>query len=76
MPMVPLYAARVEDLGPDDWLKVECACGHLERLSAAMLATAGVPSYTKILDLKSRLKCRECRWKGRADLTIEWAGRG
>jgi hypothetical protein len=27
--MVPLYAARIEDLGPGDLVKVECAaCGH------------------------------------------------
>jgi hypothetical protein len=27
--MVPLYAARIEDLGPGDFVKVECAaCGH------------------------------------------------
>ena len=27
--MVPLYAARIEDLGPGDCVKVEClSCGH------------------------------------------------
>jgi len=27
--MVPLYAARIEDLGPGDFVRVECiACGH------------------------------------------------
>lgn len=26
--MVPLYAARVSDLGPGDFLRVECVCGH------------------------------------------------
>jgi hypothetical protein len=71
--MVPLYAARVEDLGPDDAVQVECACGHLEHLTASMFGTAGVPPYTMILDLKRRLKCRECRWKGRANLSIKWA---
>jgi hypothetical protein len=29
--MRPLYDARIEDLGPGDFLKVECAaCGHYE----------------------------------------------
>ena len=29
--MRPLYDARIEDLGPDDFLRVECvACGHDE----------------------------------------------
>jgi hypothetical protein len=70
--MRPLYDARVEDLGPDDRVLVECACGHLEHLTASMLTTAGVPPYTAVLDLRRRLKCRECRWKGRADVSIKW----
>lgn len=69
----PFYAARVEDLGPDDWVKVECGCGHIEGLNRSMFETAGVPSYTAIRDLQRRLKCKECRWRGRADLKIEWA---
>jgi hypothetical protein len=55
--MRPLYDSRVSDLGPDDRVKVECACGHLEHLTGAMLTTAGVPPYTPVLDLKRRLKC-------------------
>jgi hypothetical protein len=73
--MRPLYDARVEDLGPDDRVVVECACGHLEYLTAAMLATAGVPPFTPVVDLKHRLKCKSCRWKGRAMVSIKW-GRG
>jgi len=38
-----------------------------------MLLTAGVPPYTPVLDLRRRLKCRECRWKGRAAVSIKWA---
>jgi hypothetical protein len=71
-----MYAAKIEDLGPDDAVKIECACGHIEYLTASMFATAGVPPCTKILDLKRRLKCRECRWKGRADVSIKLAGCG
>jgi hypothetical protein len=70
--MRPLYDARVSDLGPDDRVVVECACGHLEHLTAAMLTTAGVAPYTPVLDLKRRLKCQACRWKGRADISIKW----
>jgi hypothetical protein len=40
--MRPLYDARISDLGPGDLVAVECACGHTETLTAAMLATAGV----------------------------------
>jgi hypothetical protein len=32
-PMVPLYAARIEDLGPGDFVRVECiACGPVVML--------------------------------------------
>jgi len=41
-------------------------------LSAAMLATAGAAPGTKVLDLKRRLKCRECRWKGRTQVSVRW----
>jgi hypothetical protein len=71
--MRPLYDARVSDLGPDDRVKIECACGHIAMLKGAMLGTAGLPPHTKLLDLKRRLKCRSCRWRGRADVSIEWA---
>jgi hypothetical protein len=27
-PMQPLYAARVSDLKPGDFVRVECICGH------------------------------------------------
>jgi hypothetical protein len=37
-----------------------------------MLITAG-PPYTIALDLKRRLKCRECRWKERAAVSVRWA---
>jgi hypothetical protein len=59
--MVPLYAARISDLGPDDFVQVECGCGHVELLTATMLATAGVGPDQKVLDLKAKLKCQECR---------------
>jgi hypothetical protein len=68
----PLYDCRVEDLGPDDRVVVECGCGHSEELTAAMLSTAGVPPYTPVLDLKRRLKCKSCRWRGRAEVSVSW----
>jgi hypothetical protein len=39
-PMKPIYAAWLGDLGPGDL--VECVCGHLQALTASMLATAGM----------------------------------
>jgi hypothetical protein len=64
--MVPLYAARAGDLGPGDFVQVECPCGHSELLTAAMLATAGVAPDRKVLDIGCRMRCRECDERGRA----------
>ena len=71
--MRPLYDARVSDLGPGDFVEVECACGHSELLTAQMLATAGVGPETKVLDLGARMRCRECDAKGRAVVSVRWA---
>ena len=49
--MVPLYAARLEDLKPGDLVPLECACGHAMVLTPTMLATAGVKPSGKIVDL-------------------------
>jgi hypothetical protein len=53
---------------------VECACGHSELLTAAMLATAGVEPYRKVLDLGARMRCRECDERGRAAVSVSWGG--
>jgi hypothetical protein len=37
--MVPLYAARIEDLGPGDFVKLDCAeCEHTALLAWVILA--------------------------------------
>jgi hypothetical protein len=73
--VVPFYAARVSDLGPGDFLQVEGARGHTERLTAAMLATAGVGPDEKVQGLENRMRCRECDEKGRAVISIRWAAK-
>jgi hypothetical protein len=37
-----------------------------------MLATAGVKPYEVILDLRYKLRCRECDARGRAVVSIKW----
>ena len=40
--MVPLYTARIENLGPGDYVKAECiACGHVELLPPDQLRIKG-----------------------------------
>jgi hypothetical protein len=63
--MVPLYAARLQDVGPGDLVQLECACGHIVVLTPAMLKAAGVTPAEKVVDLESRLRCRECDARGR-----------
>ena len=57
-------------LGPSDFVHVECACGHTERLTAAMLSTAGVGPDERVQGLERRMRCRECDEKGRAVISI------
>jgi hypothetical protein len=71
--MRPFYDARVSDLGPGDFVQVEWVCGHTELLTAAMLATAGLPPYEIIVHLAPRMRCRECDEKGRVVVSIRWS---
>jgi hypothetical protein len=66
-----LYNFRVEHLTASDYLKVECqSCGHVQRLTGAMLLMAGVRPPDQIADLEHRLRCRECDRKGRVIVTV------
>jgi hypothetical protein len=63
--MLPLYAARIEDLGPGDFVKVDCAaCHHIALLSPEALLRQGLSPAAKVLDLKGRLRCRGCGGRG------------
>ena len=75
--MLPLYAARIEDLGPGDFVKVDCAaCHHVALLTPEALLGAGLSPSAKLLDLKGRLRCRGCGRKGRAGVSVKWRGQG
>jgi hypothetical protein len=72
--MVPLYAARIEDLGPGDFVRVDCAaCRHTALLAPAFLDRLGLSLSHKVLDLKDRVRCRGCGLRGRAVVSIKWA---
>jgi hypothetical protein len=72
--MVPLYAARIEDLGPGDFVRAECAvCGHDELIPAsALLQGLRLPPHIPVLDLEPRLRSRECDARGKAVVSIKW----
>jgi hypothetical protein len=67
--MRPLYDAKVEDLGPDDQLVVECACGHLEHLTAAMLGSRHTRRFST-----SRLGSNAGNAGGKAGLVCPLSG--
>jgi hypothetical protein len=48
--MLPLYAARIEDLGPGDFVKVDCAaCHHVALLTPEALLRIGLGPAAKVL---------------------------
>jgi hypothetical protein len=72
--MVPLYVARVQDLGADDVAVFKCgACGHTAELWPSLLIEGlGLKPTDKVLDLERRLRCRLCYAKGQAMVSIKW----
>ncbi len=73
--MMPLYAARIEDLKSDDVMLVECgACGHTTAIPhCGLLQGLRLQPTEKVLDLAPRLRCRECDARGQAIVSIKWA---
>jgi hypothetical protein len=72
--MRPFYDARVESLGPQDFVVVECVCGHTEKLTAPMLlACKRVEAHSFIQGMDRMMRCRKCDEKGKVLLSIKWA---
>jgi hypothetical protein len=56
--VVPLYAARVEDLhGPT--IAVSCTCGHKAEIPVATI-TAKLPGWYRVSELSRVMRCRAC----------------
>ena len=71
--MLPRYAARIEDLGQSDFVKVDCAaCHHVALLMPDFLLRLGLSRQARVLDLKARVRCRECGARGPAVVSIKW----
>jgi hypothetical protein len=71
--MRALFEARVGDLGPGDFVHVECQCGHDLMIAASTMAHGlRLPDHTRIADLERRLRCRECDERGKAVVSIRW----
>lgn len=74
--MKPLYSARLEDLGPGDFVKIECICGRVELVPpVGFLQGMRLPPTTLVLDLQRRLRCRECDERGKVLVSVSWSGK-
>ena len=63
--MLPLYAARIEDLGLGDFVKVDCpACHHVALLTPEALLKVGLSRAAKVLDLKRKVPVPRMRSEG------------
>ena len=72
--MRALYEARIGDLGPGDFVKVECVCGHSELIPHSGLQQGvRLPPFMPVLDLQYRLRCRECDGRAEVVVSIKWA---
>jgi hypothetical protein len=70
----PLYDARRGDLEQGDFVKIECRCGRTELVPGYGLADRiRLPPYTPVLNLETRLRCKECDQRGKVVLSIQWA---
>jgi len=74
--LLPLYLARIEDLGRGDLVKVDCAaCHHVALLTPEFMRLLGLSARAKVLDLEWRVRCRGCGARVRAVVSIKWRRR-
>jgi hypothetical protein len=75
--MLPLYAARIEDRGPGDFVKVDCAaCHHVALLPPEALMRVGLSTTAKVLDLKGRSVVAGAGGRGGRWFRLSGEGRG
>jgi hypothetical protein len=71
--MLSLYLARIKDLERGDVVKVDCAaCHRVAPLTPDFLLRLWLSPHAKVLDLKSRVRCRGCGARGRAVVSVKW----
>jgi hypothetical protein len=61
--IVPLYAARVEELTHAATVSVSCTCGHKAEIPVATI-TAKLPGFYHVSDISRVLRCRRCSARG------------
>ena len=56
-------------------MTTESRAMRLDDLGPDDLAAAGVTHDTTMAELQRRLKCKACKWRGRATLSVRWGPR-
>lgn len=73
LPIVPLYAARIEHLIHAKSIAVKCsACGHVADVAVKLL-WARLPGWSHLSDLHRQLRCVECDVKGQCTIDARHA---
>ena len=68
----PFPLVRIEDLGRGDILRVDCAAGHhVALLTPDFPLRLGLSAQAKMLDLKSRVRCRGCGARVQAVVSVK-----
>ena len=67
----PLYEFRVEDMVQDHVLLLQCACGHRGYVTKQdLLRSPRIHSYDRVIGLGFVIRCRLCKKRGRAQITL------
>ena len=67
------FQIRLSDLEAADVLRVRCPqCGHVSAVEPHDLLSR-LPSYSRIMDLETKMRCRRCHHRGSMRWYIERA---
>ena len=64
-------ASKTSDLATTCWLNARAA--HTQLLTRSMLDLYGLQPHEHIMELGSRMCCRQCDARGRVSIYIKWA---
>jgi hypothetical protein len=70
LPRHPMYLLSVGDLFDGQSVLAHCVnCGHRGAVPVAVLRER-CPPYTRVRDLRYRLRCERCRLRGKVEVTV------
>lgn len=72
--MIPLHRTRLSDLGPGDAVRLKCfSCKHETLVPKnALLSRPNVSPETRVLDIQTRSRCRQCNAWGEILISVNW----